>query len=295
MGIDVSRYHGWQGPLRSPWLSTLAIVRVALLQLFRSKLYWFILGLGLMNFLVCFVVIYLRTQINLPAAEPLIFKIIGFRGAADGVVERGYTLFMQRQSFVVMMLLTFAGSLLVGSDFRNKSLPFYLSRRIDRRHYIVGKLLAVSAIISLLTIVPALVLFIEYGLFTSSFDYWLNHWQTPLAVLVYGGVICAALSIMLVTFAAYVERAAPIAITWVSLFVLLARLSDMLRDTTDEPAWKLIDMWYNIHAVGTYWPIEPGVTDERTLFAYSLVILLSVCGICLVLLTRRVRAVDIVS
>ena len=50
-----------------------------------------------------------------------------------------------------MILLAFSGSLLVGSDFRLRTLPFYLSRRIDKRHYIVGKLLAVSAIVSILT------------------------------------------------------------------------------------------------------------------------------------------------
>ena len=55
-----------------------------------------------------------------------------------------------------MILLAFSGSLLVGTDFRNKSLPFYLSRRVDRRHYIVGKLLAISVIVSLLTTIPAL-------------------------------------------------------------------------------------------------------------------------------------------
>ena len=57
---------------------------------------------------------------------------------------------------MVMLLLAFSGSLLVGSDFRDKSLPFYLSRRIDRRHYIVGKLLAVSSIVAMLTMLPAL-------------------------------------------------------------------------------------------------------------------------------------------
>ena len=64
---------------------------------------------------------------------------------------------MQQQSVVVMILLAFSGSLLVGSDFRMKSLPFYLSRRVDRRHYIVGKLMAISVIVSLLTTVPALI------------------------------------------------------------------------------------------------------------------------------------------
>ena len=37
MGIDIAHYHGWEGKLRSPWWGSLAIVRVAMLQVFRRK------------------------------------------------------------------------------------------------------------------------------------------------------------------------------------------------------------------------------------------------------------------
>ena len=69
----------------------------------------------------------------------------GFSANTDAAQDNGYIAFMQGQNVIVMILLAFSGSLLVGSDFRLKTLPFYLSRRIDKRHYIVGKLLAVSS------------------------------------------------------------------------------------------------------------------------------------------------------
>ncbi len=118
-------------------------------------------------------------------------KALSFDVEAQPGQENGYVAFMYRQSIVVMILLAFSGSLLVGHDFRFRSLPFYLSRRIDRRHYIVGKLLAVSTLIAMLTILPALLLFIEYGMFTGSLDYWTRNWQIPISVLGYGAVTCA--------------------------------------------------------------------------------------------------------
>src|SRR5690606_15546655 len=143
------------GRLRSPWLSSLAIVKVALLQVFRRKSYWVVIGLGLLQFVVFFAIIYAVTQLG--AFKSRVLERLNFVAEPNGDVENnGYLMFMERQSLVVMMLLAFAGSLLVGSDFRLKSLPFYLSRRIDRRHYIVGKLLAVSAIVALMTVIPAL-------------------------------------------------------------------------------------------------------------------------------------------
>lgn len=296
MGIDTAHYHGWHGRLRSPWFGCLAIIRVALMQLFRRKLYWVVLGLGLLHFLMCFAIIYVQTQFPLPPqAMNRLVQFVGFSPTPVDGVERGYTMFMERQSYVVMILLAFSGSLLVGSDFRQKTLPFYLSRSIDRRHYIAGKLVAIAVVASLLTVVPALVLFVEYGLFTESFDYWVDHWQAAAGVLVYGLVLCGVLSLMLTSFAAYVQRAAPIAIIWTSVFLLLTRLTDWLADRSNEPAWKLLDMWHNMHAVGTWWLQPPTDPAEQTLMFQSLAVIVAVCVVALGFLVRRVRAVDIVS
>ena len=46
MGINNAHYYGWEGKLHSPWWATLAIVRVALLQVFRRKSYWLVIATG---------------------------------------------------------------------------------------------------------------------------------------------------------------------------------------------------------------------------------------------------------
>ena len=66
MEIDQARYHGWHGKLQSPWWACLAIVRVALVQVFRNKAYWFVLALGALRFLAFWSIIYAVTQLALP-------------------------------------------------------------------------------------------------------------------------------------------------------------------------------------------------------------------------------------
>ncbi|MBX7167298.1 MAG: ABC transporter permease [Pirellulales bacterium] len=299
MGLDVAHYHGWHGKLHSPWWSCLAIMRVGLLQVFRRKSYWVVLGLGLLNFILYWAIIYAVTQFEIPRdAQETLLRGFGFSSQPSGDEESGYIQFMQRQSIVVMILLAFSGSLLVGSDFRLRSLPFYLSRRIDRRHYIVGKLLAVSAIVMILTVLPALVLFVEYGLFTSSTKYWIDNWRIPVSVVVYGLVLCVVLSILITTLSAYLQRVAPIAITWSSVFVLFGSISQMLEKASDPEYaqyWRLLDPWRDMRAVGR---LCFGSFNEQidVNFAYSaLIILTVVCSISLLLLVQRVRAVDIVE
>ncbi len=296
MSIDLARYHGWHGRLGSPWLATLAMVRVALLQVFRRKAYWIVLGLGLTQFLLFWSVIYAVTQLSLPPqARERILGAFGFSAEASAPQDSGYVLFMQRQSLVVMILLAFSGSLLVGADFRLQALPFYLSRRIDRVHYIAGKLLAVAVLVSLLTWVPALALFVEYGMFTSSLTYWLENWRVPLAVLAYGLVLCACLSLLLVALSAWLQRAAPIAVTWSSMFTFLGLLAEYLRDETGQEVWALLDPWRDMRYVGRMFFGVFSRQSQEALAPWALLVLCVLCAVCLVLLARRVRAVEVVE
>lgn len=296
MPIDIAHYHGWKGRLHSPWRGALALVRVALLQVFRRKAYWLVLTLGLMRFVLFWSVIYAVTQLPVPPdARERILETFGFSASPTDVQETGYLRFLGGQGVVVILLLAFSGSLIVGADFQHKSLPFYLSRRIDRRHYIVGKLAAVGAIVSLLTVVPAMLLFVEYGMFTTSAGYWRENWRIPVAILFYGGVLSLVLSILLVSLAARLQRTAPIAVAWCSLFLLPLILSEALEELTGSRWWNLLDLWRNIRLVGRLC-FGQFRRPEDEQFAYvALGLLAALCTIALLALVKRVRAVDIVQ
>ncbi len=296
MQIDQAHYHGWQGQLQSPWVACLAIVRVALLQVFRNKAYWFVLALGMLRFLAFWTIIYAVTQLSLPPdMRQQFLKLFGFSANVDADQNNGYIMFMAGQGVIVMILLAFSGSLLVGSDFRLNSLPFYLSRRIDKRHYIVGKLLAVSSVIAILTVLPALLLFFEYGMFTASTAYWVDNWRIAVSVLAFGSVICVVNSILLVTISAYLQRIVPITITWASIFLLLGRLGDLLQWSTKDDFWFLLDPWRDMRLVGRLCFGTFNRDIDRELAWWALLILTSLCTISLAALVRRVRAVEIVE
>ncbi len=296
MGIDNAHYYGWHGKLHSPAWAALSIVRVSLLQVLRRKLYWIVISLGLVQFLLFWVIIYVVTQFKLPGnAQRDLHSMFGFSPNPEFGEENGYVTFMQNQGIVVMILLAFSGSLLVGSDFRLKALPFYLSRRVDRRHYIIGKLLSISALVALLTVVPAIALFVEYGMFTSSTGYWRENWTMLLSVLAYGAVMCVVLSITVVTLSAYLQRVAPIAITWCSGFAMLNRLSGYLKDATDNDYWQLIDPGRDIRLVGKLCFGAFNHPHDEFVAELAALILTVVCVLCLVALVHRVRAVDIVE
>ncbi|HWC90189.1 MAG TPA: hypothetical protein VG433_11050, partial [Pirellulales bacterium] len=94
---------------------------------------------------------------------------------------------------------------------------------------------------------------------------------------------------------AYLQRMAPIAITWCSLFLLLRRLASYLATETGHSAWLLLDPWHDIHEAGQLCFAQQAVAGQPQLGWWSLAILASVCTLCLAALVHRVRAVDIVQ
>ncbi len=299
-GIDLARYHGWSGKLRNRWAGCLAMVRVSLLQVIRRKLYWLVLALGASLFLIYWSMIYALAQLNLPEFSEEILEQFQFNVNPTPGVESGYIQFINQQGAVVMLLLALSGSQLVGADFRLKSLTFYLSRRIDRGQYIVGKLLSISALIATLTVLPALALFFEYGAFTTGREYWLANWQVVPAVLAYGAVMCLTLSLMLTTISAYLQKMAPIAITWACLFALLKTIAFHVAEETGQSAWLLLDPWNDILFAGRlFFGVFPERNDGLVIgvnHGIAACCILSIgCLLCLFLLIRRVRAVDVVE
>ena len=129
-GLTTAHYYGWEGKLHSPWWATLAIgARGAIASLSPQVV---LAGHRAGRFSVPDVLgHYLRADASPAAGRCAVrdmFEWFGFSPTGAQGEEIGYIRFMQQQSVVVMILLAFSGSLLVGTDFRNKSLPFYLSR-----------------------------------------------------------------------------------------------------------------------------------------------------------------------
>jgi ABC-type transport system involved in multi-copper enzyme maturation permease subunit len=296
MPLDAARYHAWHGVRRPPGRAAGAILRTTVLQLVRRKAYWIVLAMGLGQFIVYASVIYALTQMQLPPrSQENLLRQFNFSTSPEDPQESGYLQFMEAQSLVVMLLSALCGSLVVGADFRDGVLPFYLSRRMERKHYVVGKLGAIVVVVWSLTLLPALGLFIEYGLFTTSLDYWRDNWRIVPALLGYGAVLGGVLAVWLASLSAYLQKLAPIAVTWSSLFVLLGRLALTLRDATGDVRWLLLDPWRDLRLAGRlFFGVFKTATD-RQLSIEAAAILTVVTVIALAALVHRVRAVEVVS
>jgi hypothetical protein len=290
MQLDQAGYRTWDGQRSSPWWGCLSIVRVGLVLIFRRWVFWILIGLGLLNFLFHFALIYLKA--TLAVQNENIAKFLdNYKVTGTG---QAYADFMLAQAGICALLLAFAGSTLIGSDYRQGGMVFYLSRRIGKWQYIVGKLLMIAAVVTIVTTLPALILYIEYGTLSNSFQYFVDNPRILAGILGYGAVLAVVQSLMIFAIAAWVPRTVPLVMTWLGLFVLLKGLADAMRAIDGNRYWLLLGFWDDMHRVGR-WCF--GLLDESRIpsAGYCLAVLSAVCLISLILILRRVRAVEVIT
>ena len=302
------RYRPWRGTPRGPLYASVAMAEASLRLLLRRRLLWGLFGLALLVFFFFFYAQYLVVWItNQLATETVRFVGIPVsannlsrflkRLALDGS-DHTFGNFIWYQGYVLVIVLALAGSVLVGNDFFHGSLPFYLAKPIGRWHYVLGKCLAVGALINLLTTLPALLLWLEAGLLYDWETYYFENLDLFLGIIGYGLVLTVALGLLVVATAVWLRRTVPLAMVWMGLFALLPMLAAWLVDATKDERWRLIDLWNDLYLCGLsclgadHATVRPQPQPEywQAWIAVGLV-----TGACVLYLRRRIQAVEIVS
>ena len=328
MGVSLLHYRPWRGRLHSPAFSVWPILRVSLWMIFRRRLFWVLYAFALLIFLMFFFGQYLLAWAESQATETTVTvgvirtepnkfidifrRLLKLDGQADM-----YRTFFWWQGYMVMTVLALAGSVLVGNDFHFGSLPFYLSKPLGRWHYLLGKCLAVAVFVNLMTTVPALALFFQYG-FLDSWDYFLQNgyplghlvagpWEAEIrflnpllfGILGYGLALTVCLSLLLVATASWLRRTVPMIMVWTTLFFFCRVLTSTLVDRFQyDPHWRLLDLWNSLYLVGSAaLGLEPFgyYSNRQPPLGEAVLVLGGVCLLCLIYLNHKIRAVEIVN
>jgi ABC-type transport system involved in multi-copper enzyme maturation permease subunit len=304
MGVDLLHYRPWRGEFRAPSASVWPIARVCLAIMFRRKLFWGLYALGLCIFLLYFfgqfLLAFLVDQLSessVPilgmSADPAkLVDVIRHLMKMDGSGET-YANYFWYQGYMVMIVLALAGSILIGNDIHYGSLPFYLSKPLSRWQYLLGKCLAVGVFINMMTTLPALVLFMQWGML----DSW--RFQYLGGIFAYGLLLTVFLSLALTATAAWLRRTVPMLMAWATVFLFFRLLAAALVDGLFfDRHWRLIDLWNDLYILGFLMlrndPANMRPATQPEAYEAALV-LFAVSLLCLGYLVHRIRGVEIVK
>lgn len=309
MGASLLHYRPWRGHFHARAWAVWPVARVALGLMLRRRLFWALYAFGLLFFFMFFFGQYLLAWTESQTQGESVSLFAGIKVKPEDIItplRRGlhldgtgenYRNFFRFQASMVVVVLALAGSLLVGNDFQFGSLPFYLSKPLAAWQYLLGKCLAVAVFVNLMTTVPALVLYAQYGLLTS-WDYFPESADLLLGILAYGLLLTVCLSLVLVATASWLRRTVPMIMAWTTLFIFFRFLAGALVDGLHYPArWRLIDLWNSTYLLGNFFLRVPADRIRPTVqptVGEAALVLGGVCALCLTYLTLRIRAVEVV-
>lgn len=269
-----------------------AICRWNLRSLCRHWLFWVIVGLGMLHFLLQFALIYTKAQIDVeqPALKGF---LANFLVTGEGTAYRN---FLAIQSRAVMLLLAFAGVASLIGDFRAGGIVYYLARPIDKLEYVAGKCLAFTLAAGLLTLAPALVLYLEFGFFSNSLDYWRENPRIAFGIVAYSALIAGVHGILAVALGIWCRRATPFVMAWTSIFVLFPIVGELLGGVFRRVAlFRLLNLWLDLRTIGDR---AFGKTQYRSPMpnvGWATVVVVGVVVASLFVISRKLRAIEIVE
>jgi ABC-2 type transport system permease protein len=153
MAVYEVTYKPYLGKLTPEWSRFLVIPRHAFRDVFKSKLFTAFFVVCFVPILVEAILIYLHHNVN---ALGILQANVRDLLPIDASFFRTFVGIQAGFGFLVTLLV---GPPLVAKDLRNNALPLYLCRPFTRTEYVAGKMSVLLILLSLITWIPQLLLF----------------------------------------------------------------------------------------------------------------------------------------
>lgn len=286
MSVYKRGYERYRGGLEGRWRRFLVLPRYAFRRMFRQRLAILILLVSLVYPLLGAAFIYLAGNADL-------LRQLGGEFQKFLVIDGDFFMgFVTVQKYFAVFLAALTGPGLISPDLTNNALPLYFSRPLSRVDYAVGRLVAPVALLSLITWVPGLLLFLLQSVVAGG-TWGFANWRIGVGMFVGFWLWILLCGLVALVSSAYVKLRTIAGGLVLGFFFIFSGVATMIngvfRDTWGfllHPSWivrRLCSamMW-------TEAPDGPGVAAAVVALAVFLLLLAFV-------LERRLRPVEVVA
>jgi MFS family permease len=241
----------------------------------------------------------------------LIFLFVGFIPA----IARGVMIWFSHQSETVQQLTTvdgawfrnfldwqgeflllvciWPGAVLIARDLKTNAIQLYLSKPLTRVDYVLGKFAILAGIAALLMPAPALLLFLmEVGLSTSTTFITTYYW-IPFAILGYSVVVVTGAGLLALAASSFTRSGRYAGLLFFAIVFFSQAGAGLLRLITGNHAFVVLSLPALMDQVGALF--FGGPTEYGLHFLPSLIMYAALVGLSILVLKRRVQAVEIVT
>src|SRR6267143_326824 len=294
----------YAGPLTPEWSRFLIIPRHAFRDVFKSKLFTAFFVICFAPLLLEAILIYLHHNVNALA----ILKV-NVRELLP-IDATFFEAFVGVQAGFAFLLTLLVGPPLVARDLRNNALPLYLCRPFSRAEYVFGKMCVVLILLSAITWAPGLLLFL-FQSYLEGFSWFVGNLWLASAILLSSLAWILLLTLLSQTISALVKWRMAASAALLALYLIPSVFAEVVNEI-------FVTRWGHIISIdalrrnvtaglfGTFVQASRQVTDFDGSFAREVILneppiwcswfaLFLICAICLALLSRRVKAYEVVS
>ncbi len=304
MAVFEHTYRNYVGPLTPDWNRFLIIPRHALREVFKSKLFTAFFAICFIPLLVETVLIYLHHNVNaLSILQLNVRELLPINASF-------FQTFVNLQGGFAFFVALLVGPPLVSRDLRNNALPLYLCRPFSRTEYVAGKMSVVLFLLSAMTWIPQLLLFLFQSYLEGARWFVDNLWIAG-AIFIGSLVWILLLALLSQAISAVVKWRVVASAALLGLFFIpsvFAEVVNVLFRTRWGNIFSLGALMKNISSglFGTFQRTQTtsfdiggelvtlAVITEPPLWV-SWLALFVVCAICLALLSWKVKAYEVVK
>lgn len=193
--------------------------------------------------------------------------------------------------FFIIMICVFGGSGLIANDLKNNVLQLYLSKPLTRIDYIVGKLAIIMLLLGFVTAFPGIVLFIESVLLSNNLTFLRDKYWILGSVLIYSLILTLIPGLIILAFSSLTKNNRYAAISFVAVSLFTPVIYKILKSIFHTDKVALVSFWANFQQLGNIsFRLRPGYSSH---WVWSFLIILATTGICLWILHRRIKGVEI--
>jgi len=290
LAVYERKYQPFGGRLTERWSRFLVLPRYAYRDVFASRMF-------LSFYVLCFVVpLGAAVAIYLPHNLKFL-KTFGITGEMVtqffGLDKNEFFLgFLLIQGVYLGFLVALdVGPALISRDLGNNGLPLYLARPFSRSEYVLGKSTVLIILLSAITWVPG-VLLVALQTYLSGWTWFREHWQVLPGIFLGSWIWILVLCMLVLAFSAYLKSKPVTRVALFGIFFVASAAGEAVNFVLDTRWGSVLNIG---EMIGVVWVKLFGLWTPSDIPGWAAwIALLSLCGFCLWLLARKVRAYEVV-
>src|SRR5215207_2317587 len=309
MAVYEHLYGAYEGESHTAFSRFLVIPRYALRETFKSKLFTTIFILCFIYPLIATILVYLHHNVN-----ALALLQINVRELLP-IDASFFRTFVEVQGAFSFILTVLVAPPLISRDLANNALPLYLCRPLSRAEYVLGKMAVVGFLLSAVTWMPGLLIFVFQASLAGLAWFWANLWM--IWAIFFGCMVwIVLLSLLALAVSSLVKWRVVASGALLAMFFVPSAFGEIINNLFLTRAGHLISMWATMNNIwyGLFGlfvrqtgringrvtnPIYDGQVFDIALLEPPLwaswLLITGVCGVCVWLLARKVRAYEVIK